>query len=316
MSWDEILGEHKTGAVLLTAESVDPVTAEHKRVGTQAVIQLTDLGAVWKRDRSGLSVHVFSLSKGQGLAGVKLRLLDKETKQIENGEATTDKDGNATLPAEDEARWVFAEREGDGHLIAIQQRRCSVPLYRLGVTESGEDEVEVKSVFLFTERGVYKPGDVVHLKGFARNLDSEESSTCRRARAHGQGDGRERPGNFHQRDNAFRVRFVRGGDQASGGNAWEDIASPCRAKKAIGPEPATAIFKCSNIGRTRSRFPFHRHPPQRDRRNSISPITAKYFMGKPLVKAKLTWSLVARDDAFNRKGSTISPSAMGSKISG
>ena len=101
LNWDEILGEHKTGAVLLTAESIDPVTAEHKRVGTQAVVQLTDLGAVWKRDRNGLSVHVFSLTKGQGLAGVKLRLLDGDTKQIEEGEATTDKEGNASLPADE-----------------------------------------------------------------------------------------------------------------------------------------------------------------------------------------------------------------------
>jgi uncharacterized protein YfaS (alpha-2-macroglobulin family) len=154
LTWDEILVEHKTGAVLLTAESVNPVTAEHKRVGTQAVVQLTDLGAVWKRDRSGLSVHIFSLTKGLGLAGVKLRLLDGETKQVENGAATTDKDGNASLPPENEARWLFVEREGDGHLIAIHNGDTAVPLYRLGVTESGEDEVEVKSVFLFTERGV------------------------------------------------------------------------------------------------------------------------------------------------------------------
>ena len=53
LNWDEILGEQKTGAVLLTAESVDPVTDGKKRVGTQAVVQLTDLGAVWKRDRQG-----------------------------------------------------------------------------------------------------------------------------------------------------------------------------------------------------------------------------------------------------------------------
>jgi uncharacterized protein YfaS (alpha-2-macroglobulin family) len=31
-------------------------------------------------------------------------------------------------------------------------------------------------------------------------------------------------------------------------------------------------------------------------------VTAKYFMGKPLVKAKLTWSLVARDEAFRPEG--------------
>src|SRR6202030_668872 len=31
-------------------------------------------------------------------------------------------------------------------------------------------------------------------------------------------------------------------------------------------------------------------------------VTAKYFMGKPLVKAKLTWSLVARDESFRPEG--------------
>ena len=65
LSWDEILGEHKTGAVLLTAESIDPVTAERKRVGTQAVVQLTDIGSVWKRDPSGITLHLFSLMTGR-----------------------------------------------------------------------------------------------------------------------------------------------------------------------------------------------------------------------------------------------------------
>jgi hypothetical protein len=68
LSWDEILGEHKTGAVLLTAESIDPVTAEKRRVGTQAVVQLTDIGSVWKRDPSNLTLHLFSLTTGEPLA--------------------------------------------------------------------------------------------------------------------------------------------------------------------------------------------------------------------------------------------------------
>ena len=92
-------------------------------------------------------MHLFSLANGQGLAGVKLRLLDLETKQIGNGEAVTDKDGNAKLPVADEARWVFAEREGDGHLIALRNSDASVPLYRLGVTESGESEGEANQFF-------------------------------------------------------------------------------------------------------------------------------------------------------------------------
>src|SRR5204862_878966 len=75
LSWDEILGEHKTGAVLLTAESTGPGTAEKKRVGTQAVVQLTDIGSVWKRDPSNLTLHLFSLTTGESLANTQLRLL-------------------------------------------------------------------------------------------------------------------------------------------------------------------------------------------------------------------------------------------------
>ncbi len=300
LNWDEILGEHKTGAVLLTAESIDPVTADHKRVGTQAVVQLTDLGAVWKRDRTSLFVHVFSLSKGQGLAGVKLRLLGPEAKQVEKGEATTDKDGNAKLPAENESRWLFVEREGDQHLIAIHNGDTMVPLYRLGVTEDGEEEVEVKSIFLFTERGVYKPGDVVHLKGFARNLDAASSTVpAGKNLKVKMTDAKDREiftkeitlsdfGSFAEEiklpgETLGRYRIVVSGEEGErlSGNCTFQVQQyrPNAFEISIPPPPSTT------------------GPAQID-----LPITAKYFMGQPLVKAKLTWSLVARDISFKPAG--------------
>ncbi len=174
LNWDEILGEHKSGTVLLTAESIDPTTPGGNRVGTQAVVQLTDIGSVWKRDRSGISLHLFSITTGQALPGVQLRLLDTEQKL--QGEAVTDANGGAHLPDVSESRWIFAQSEGDAHLIAIYNGEASVPLYRLGVTDdSGEGEIE-RSVFLFTERGVYKPGDIVYLKGIARNLNENQAT--------------------------------------------------------------------------------------------------------------------------------------------
>ena len=300
LNWDEILGEHKTGAVLLTAESVNPVTAQHKRVGTQAVVQLTDLGAVWKSDRSGLSVHVFSLTKGQGIAGVKLRLLDGETKEIEKGGATTDKDGNASLPAEDEARWVFAEREGDGHLIAIHNSDTAVPLYRLGVTESGEGEEEVKSVFLFLERGVYKPGDVVHLKGFARNLDNEQSSLPA-----------EKTLKVTVTDAKDREIFHKQITLSDFGSFAEEIKLPAETLgryrvSAVGAEGDRLTGNCNfQVQQYRpNAFEITIPPPPSTTGGAQLDlaIAAKYFMGKPLVKAKLAWSLVARDLAFKPEG--------------
>ena len=243
---------------------------------------------------------MFSLEKGQSLAGAKLRLLDGETKLVEKGETTTDKDGNAKLPSGNEARWVFVEREGDGHLIAIHNGDTTVPLYRLGVTESGEGEEEVKSVFLFTERGVYKPGEVVHLKGFARNLDDEKTDLpAGKTLKIVVTDAKDREilnkevtlsdfGSFAEEitlpgETLGKYRVVATGDEGDrlNGNCFFQVQQyrPNAFEISI-PEPPDATG-----------------PAQLD-----FAITAKYFMGKPLVKAQLTWSLVARDDAFKPEG--------------
>jgi uncharacterized protein YfaS (alpha-2-macroglobulin family) len=298
LNWDEILGEHKTGAVLLTAESIDPATPDKKRVGTQAVVQLTDLGAVWKRDPKGLNFYAFSLAGGQPLAGVKLRLLDTERKEL--GQAVTDAHGNARLPSESESRWVFAEHEGDSHLIAIHNGEASVPLYRLGIQDDSESYGDLNSVFLFTERGVYKPGDVVHLKGIARNLD---------------GDKGELPTGQTLKitltDARDREILTKNVTLSEFGSFAEEITVP---KGTLGRYSLVAAGEKGAGLNGNCNFQVQEYRPNAFEITIPAPpastgpakldldIAAKYFMGKPLVKAKLTWSLVARDDTFRPEG--------------
>lgn len=310
LSWDEILGEHKTGAVLLTAESIDPVTAERKRVGTQAVVQLTDIGSVWKRDPSGLTLHLFSLMTGEALGNVQLRLLDTEQKEL--GEAVTDAQGGAHLPSASESRWVFAQREGDGHLISINSGDASVPLYRLGVTDdSGEEESEVRAIFLFTERGVYKPGDVVHLKGIARNLNENQSTLPAGKKI-----------TIRVNDAKDREIFNKAVALSEFGSFAEDVPIPAGSlgKYRVGAVDDEKEHKLT--GNCDFQVQEYRPnafeitipaPPVATGPLALDlPVTAKYFMGKPLVKAKLTWSLVARDDSFRPEG--LSDFAFGNAI--
>ena len=90
----------------------------------------------------------------------------------------TDKAGDARLPQNDDARWVFAQGENDAHLIALSSGENSLPLYRLGVTEDASEYEEegssANTIFLFTERGVYKPGDKLYLKGYARDPRNDQ----------------------------------------------------------------------------------------------------------------------------------------------
>jgi uncharacterized protein YfaS (alpha-2-macroglobulin family) len=299
LSWDEILGEHKTGAVLLTAESIDPVTAAKKRVGTQAVVQLTDIGSVWKRDADGITLHLFSLTTGESLAGVHLRLLDTEQKQL--GEAVTDAQGGAHLPYQSESRWVYAQREGDAHLISINSGDASVPLYRLGVTDDYGDEIDPRAIFLFTERGVYKPGDIVHLKGIARNLNENQSTLPAGKKVA-----------IKVNDAKDREIFNKAVTLSEFGSFAEDVAIPPgslgKYRVAVTDDEkehkltGNCDFQVQEYRPNAFEITIPAPPAATGPLTLDVPVTAKYFMGKPLVKAKLTWSLVARDESFKPEG--------------
>jgi alpha-2-macroglobulin len=309
LRWDEILGDHKTGAVLLTAESIDPVTAQRKRIGTQAVIQLTDIGSVWKNDTDQFTLHFFSLATGESLAGVQLQLIDKDEKQI--GEAVTDAQGNTQLPYSYEARWVFAKRESDSYLVSINAPEASIPLYRLGVTDESGNEEEPRSVLLFTERGVYKPGDVVHLKGIARNLYEDQRTLPA---------GRNLKLTVNDaKDNEIVKKTV---TLSEFGSFAEEIAIPVGS---LGKYRVTAVddekehnltgycdFQVQEYRPNAFEITIPAPPSTTGPLELDLPVTAKYFMGKPLVKAKVVWSLVARDDPFRPEG--LGDFAFGSTI--
>ncbi len=300
LNWDEIVGANHGGAVLFTAESIDPVSAGGKRVGTQSLVQLTDLGAVWKRDRAGLSLYAFSLASGKGIPSVRLQLLSDELKQLAEG--MTDDRGEARLPKTDEERWVFLQTESDSHLVALSSAESSLPLYRLGVTEesSDDDGSSSKSVFLFTERGVYKPGDKLHLKGYAQDLrDDHPRIPAGKSLTVTVTDAKE------------RQIFSEEVTLSEFGSFDQEVAIPSGTLGryqivAVGEEGEQLRGFCSfQVQEYRpNAFEILIPPPPLTTGDTQLqlPITAKYFMGKPLAKAKLTWSLVARDAGFTPEG--------------
>jgi len=57
-----MLAGRKTGVVFLDAARVTGESESNPTLGTQALIQLTDLGLVWKKASTGVEVFVFSHS--------------------------------------------------------------------------------------------------------------------------------------------------------------------------------------------------------------------------------------------------------------
>ena len=115
LDWNEILGAGKTGIVLLTAEQAGEKVGDAKRPGVQTLVQVTDLGIVWKESRGQTFAHVFSMSTGKAVAGAKVRVFDKD-KDITD-EETTDAEGVARVETGRDSEWLLVASGADTHLV-------------------------------------------------------------------------------------------------------------------------------------------------------------------------------------------------------
>jgi uncharacterized repeat protein (TIGR01451 family) len=144
---------------------------------TERFVMLTDLGLLAKT-HADLSRDVFVMSlKGQKpVAGASVEMLARNGSSL--AKATTDALGRASLPkptitAREQQPVAIVVRKGKdlsfiplrpGHLPAMDYSRYDVD----GVLASRTKAVEAH---LFTERGVYRPGDKVHFAAIVKRRD-------------------------------------------------------------------------------------------------------------------------------------------------
>lgn len=321
LNWDEILGTNKTGVVLLTAEAAegnsggrrageqeqigDPAK-EGARPGAQTLVQVTDLGVVWKQSKNEVFAHVFSLAKGQATPGAKLSLLDGENNVLE--EKAADATGVARLKAHSEARWLMVESGTDLHLVEFRNRSEYLSLRRLGIREVNFDEDESdldesRQALLFTERSVYKPGETVHLKGILRDWRNDRAHIPAGAKA-----------TLHALDAQERTILKRTVTLSELGSFAEDIKLPSSglgtyvvqlAMEEDGASaPTIAVHEFEVQEFTPNAFEIKIAPAPREigATEIDLPVTAKYYMGKALSQAQLTWSLEASEQGFAPAG--------------
>jgi alpha-2-macroglobulin len=298
LSWDHILAGRRTGAVFLSAEgSIDQSGADAKTVGTQAIVQLTDIGLVWKFNGADAWVYAFSQESGLPLANVTLRLLTKDNETLLT--TKTSAAGLAYFHRDNRSQWLMAENGEDFRVDEFGQHPVTnVPLYAFKIPYGSWEPRNLQPVFLFSDRPLYQPGELLHLKGIVRAQSDA---------------GLALPGPL-----TFQLRLNDPDDQ----KIWEkqftlspqgtfaaDIALP---DGRLGNYTAVADF-----GRNSTRAlsvevqeykpaPFEIALVARDSyaANEVvrANVSANYYHGKPLAKALLRWSVEGRDTGFHPKG--------------
>lgn len=150
----------------------------------QQVIQVTDLGLTVRYGFNRAVVLVSQLSSGKPVAGATVSLYAKE-KYLDDEDiltslgksqvsGTTDKDGlvvlhlDQNLLGEDVAQvFISAEKDADKAVFAPSDNE----LWQYGYTSSPASIQDAQMVtFMFSDRGLYKPGEKVTVRGIDRNL--------------------------------------------------------------------------------------------------------------------------------------------------
>jgi alpha-2-macroglobulin len=144
--------------------------------GDIRLVVLSDLGAILKTTLNDEhEVFVQQLSSGDPGVGVKVDVIGTNGLSIMS--ALTDASGRATLPSwsdfkrEKEPILLQLERDGDLSFLPInKQHELDYSRYDIGGEDTPVDTGQL-SAHLFSDRGLYRPGDTFHVGVIVRALD-------------------------------------------------------------------------------------------------------------------------------------------------
>ncbi|MEZ5818440.1 MAG: alpha-2-macroglobulin [Hyphomicrobiaceae bacterium] len=173
----EALGKLEPGVYVVSAAiagASENDNGRSKRTAQWFVV--SDLGLTALTGDDGLHAFVRSLASTEAVAGTRLRLIARNNEVL--GTATTDAKGYAHFPAgllRGEAgaapRLLVAEGAGDYALLDLAT--AAFDLSDRGV--KGRPAPGALDAYLYADRGVYRPGETVHLTGLLRNAAGEAS---------------------------------------------------------------------------------------------------------------------------------------------
>ncbi|MFT7304659.1 MAG: hypothetical protein ACI8UZ_003517 [Akkermansiaceae bacterium] len=146
------------------------------RLEDQRFILVTDLGLIMKESVDGSRVIYVQSFSGQGpVEGVEISVLSKNGTVLKN--ATTNPMGKAELPSLRGLQWekvpvALVARKGDDLAFipwAKSDRYLETSRFNVGGISYNQKSALVAS--LFTERGIYRPGEPINVGGIVRQLD-------------------------------------------------------------------------------------------------------------------------------------------------
>ncbi len=170
-------GQQRTGVFFVRAEGWDPAQKRALEARDQRLVLVTDLGLVVKRAVDGSEdVFVQSVSRGEPVAGAIVQLLGRNGLALAT--RSTDAQGRAQLPSfrdaqrDREPALYLVRKDEDAAFLPVRRGDRLLDLSRFDVGGvSNAAEAGQLSAYLFSDRGLYRPGDEMKVGLIVRAAD-------------------------------------------------------------------------------------------------------------------------------------------------
>src|SRR5262252_7290828 len=173
----EMVHEKGPGIYLVVAERRDLPQDQSAEPATNWVL-VSDLGLAAYTGADGLAVDVRTLDEGKPLRGIQVKLYARNNGELSS--VTTDADGIARIPGGllrgrgGDEPFVLTVHGPEGDFNFLEIGRPAFDLSDRGV--SGRPQPGPVDAFLYTDRGIYRPGETVELVALVRDDKADATS--------------------------------------------------------------------------------------------------------------------------------------------
>ena len=118
----------------------------------------SNLALLAKRGDKALEVFAFDIISGQPVSGARVKLYDFVRQAL--GKGVTDRDGHLSIPVRDEARFLVATSGDSRSYLDLKNEKA---LSTSNFDVEGTTHKDGIKAYIFGERGVWRPGDTLHI---------------------------------------------------------------------------------------------------------------------------------------------------------
>jgi alpha-2-macroglobulin len=171
----------RRGLFFIKVESWDPENKTTLGESDSRLVLVSDLGILSKEASDGAhDVFVQSIQTGKPVAGARVQVIGRNGQPVLA--QTTDGEGHTRLPSLRDLKGekfpvLFLASHGrDTSFLPYGRQDRLLDMSRFdvgGVTQS--ESTQGLSAYLFSERGLYRPGDEIHIGALVRSRDLDES---------------------------------------------------------------------------------------------------------------------------------------------